>query len=110
MIITTTDTVHGRAVTQSIGLVEGSSVRARVFLFDFVAMFRIFFGGEVREYSKLLRASRMQALERLEENAAAMGADAVISVRYATSMVMQGTSEMLAYGTAVKLAPSGGSS
>lgn len=108
MILTTTETVPGRAVTEIIGLVEGSSVRARVFVFDITAAFRVIFGGEVKEYSRLLETSRRQALERITANAAAMGADAVVNIRYATSAVMQGSSEMLAYGTAVKLAPGPG--
>ena len=90
-------------VRDVIGPVEGSSVRARTFVFDFTAMFRVIFGGEVKEYSRLLRQSREQALERLKANASKVDADAVVCVRYATSQVMEGSSEMLAYGTAVKL-------
>ena len=85
------------------GMVRGSSIRARHVGKDIIATFRNLVGGEVHEYSKLLGESREQAVDRMIEEAEALGANAVIGVRFQTSMVMQGAAEMLCYGTAVKL-------
>jgi uncharacterized protein YbjQ (UPF0145 family) len=103
MIITTTDSLPGHEVNEVLGLVQGSVVRARFVGRDFIAGLRTLIGGEVSEYTKLMAESREQALDRLKQNAAAIGADAVLNLRFATSMIMQGTSEILVYGTAVKL-------
>ena len=107
MIIVTTENVPGLRVTASCGLVRGSSIRARHIGKDILATLRNIAGGEVHEYSKLLGESREQAVGRMREEAQALGADAVIAVRFQTSMVMAGAAEMLCYGTAVKLEPSG---
>ena len=104
MIIVTTDTVPGRQVTETIGLVRGSVVRAKHLGSDIVASLRNLVGGEVKEYAQLLAATREQALDRMVEDARAGGADAIVCVRIATSQISQGASEVLAYGTAVKLA------
>ena len=85
------------------GMVRGSSIRARHVGKDIIATFRNLVGGEVHEYSKLLGESREQAVDRMIEEAEALGANAVIGIRFQTSMVMQGAAEMLCYGTAVKL-------
>ena len=85
------------------GMVRGSSIRARHVGKDILATFRNLVGGEVHEYSKLLGESREQAVDRMIEEAEALGANAVIGIRFQTSMVMQGAAEMLCYGTAVKL-------
>jgi len=103
MIIVTTEHVSGARTTTNLGLVRGSSIRARHVGKDIMASFRNLAGGEVHEYSKLLGESREQAIDRMKEEAEALGADAVIGVRFQTSMVMQGAAEMLCYGTAVKL-------
>ena len=103
MIIVTTEHVPGARTTTNLGLVRGSSIRARHVGKDILASFRNLAGGEVHEYSKLLGESREQAVDRMKEEAEALGADAVIGVRFQTSMVMQGAAEMLCYGTAVKL-------
>lgn len=103
MIIVTTEHVPGARTTTNLGLVRGSSIRARHVGKDIMASFRNLAGGEVHEYSKLLGESREQAIDRMKEEAEALGADAVIGVRFQTSMVMQGAAEMLCYGTAVKL-------
>ncbi len=103
LIITASDHVPGRTIESVIGPVEGSSVRARVFVMDIIATIRVIFGGEVHEYAELLRDSRARALQRLSAHARAKGADAVITMRYATSAIAPGTSEILAYGTAVTL-------
>ncbi len=103
MIVVTTEHVPGQQETASLGLVRGSSIRARHLGKDIMATFRNMAGGEVHEYSKLLGESREQAVDRMIEEAEALGADAIIGVRFQTSMVMQGAAEMLCYGTAVKL-------
>ena len=103
MIVVTTEHVSGQPETTSLGLVRGSSIRARHLGRDIMAQFRNIAGGEVHEYSKLLGESREQAIDRMIEEAEALGADGIIGVRFQTSMVMQGAAEMLCYGTAVKL-------
>ena len=103
MILVTTEHVPGQQETASLGLVRGSSIRARHLGKDIMATFRNMAGGEVLEYSKLLVESREQAIDRMIEEADSLGADAIIGVRFQTSMVMQGAAEMLCYGTAVKL-------
>ena len=103
MIVVTTEHVSGQQETASLGLVRGSSIRARHAGKDLMAFFRNLVGGEVHEYSKLLGESREQAVDRMIEEAQALGADAIIGVRFQTSMVMSGAAEMLCYGTAVKL-------
>ena len=103
MILVTTEHVPGQQETASLGLVRGSSIRARHLGKDIMATLRNMAGGEVLEYSKLLGESREQAIDRMIEEADSLGADAIIGVRFQTSMVMQGAAEMLCYGTAVKL-------
>ena len=103
MIITTTDYVPGKEISEILGVARGSTVRARNFGRDIFAAFKNFVGGEIEEYTKLQAFSREQALQRLEEDGAKMKADAIINVRLATSMIVQGAAEILAYGTAVKL-------
>jgi len=103
MIVVTTEHIPGQQETASLGLVRGSSIRARHAGKDLMAFFRNLVGGEVHEYSKLLGESREQAIDRMIEEAEALGANAVIGIRFQTSMVMQGAAEMLCYGTAVKL-------
>ncbi len=103
MIILTTDFVPGKEITESLGIARGSTVRARNFGHDIFAGLKNIVGGEISEYTTLQAQSREQALERMMLDAKKMGADAVVNVRLTTSMVMQGASEILAYGTAVKL-------
>ncbi len=103
MIITTTDFVPGREIDKVIGLVSGNSVRVKHIGKDIVAGLRTVVGGEISEYTVMLSESRREALQRMMEDAQAVGADAVINIRYSTSAVMSGAAEMLAYGTAVKL-------
>ncbi len=104
MIATTTDFIPGKEIKEILGIARGSTVRARNFGADFLAGLRNIVGGEVSEYTRLQAHSREQALQRMLDDAKKMGADAVINVRFTTSMIMQGASEILAYGTAVKLA------
>lgn len=103
MIFTNTETIPGREVIESLGIARGSTVRARNIGRDIFAGLKNIVGGEIEEYTQLQAQSREQALQRLEEDARKMGADAVINIRLATSMVTQGAAEILAYGTAVKL-------
>lgn len=103
MIITTTETIPGKEVSEILGVARGSTVRARNIGRDVMAGLKNIVGGEISEYTKLQANSRDQALQRMKEDAKKLGADAVINVRLSTSMIMQGASEILAYGTAVKL-------
>lgn len=103
IIVSTTDFIPGREVAEVIDIARGSTVRARHIGRDIVAGFRNIIGGEVLEYTKLLAESREQALARMVADAQRIGADAVLNVRFATSMVMKNAAEILAYGTAVKL-------
>ena len=103
MIITTTETLPDKTITQVIGIARGSTVRARNIGRDIFAGLKNIVGGEIEEYTKLLAHSREQAMQRMEDDARRLGADAVVNVRLTSSMVMQGTSEIVAYGTAVKL-------
>jgi uncharacterized protein YbjQ (UPF0145 family) len=103
MIITTTDTVEGRRVSQVLGLVRGNTVRTRNIGADILAGLRNLVGGEVNEYTKMLAQSREQSMDRMRAEALALGANAIVAVRLTTSTVMQGAAEILAYGTAVVL-------
>ena len=103
MIITTTENIPNKEITEILGIARGSTVRARNVAKDIFAALKGVVGGEISEYTKLQADSREQALQRMFKDAEKMGADAVINVRMTTSMVMQGASELLAYGTAVKL-------
>jgi uncharacterized protein YbjQ (UPF0145 family) len=103
IIMSTTDFISGREVVEVIDIVRGSTVRARHIGRDIMAGLRNIVGGEITEYTKLLADSREEALCRMLADAERIGADAVINVRFMTSMVMQNAAEILAYGTAVKL-------
>ena len=104
MILTTTETIPNRQVVEVLGIARGSTVRARNFGRDFMAGLKNLVGGEINEYTKLQAQSREEAIQRMKDDAASLGADAIVNVRFATSVIMQGASEILAYGTAVKLA------
>jgi uncharacterized protein YbjQ (UPF0145 family) len=103
MILSTTDQVPGREIESILGISQGSTVRARNIGRDFMAGLKNIVGGEISEYTILLAESRDQAIDRMVMDAEDLGADAVINIRFQTAMVMQGCSEILAYGTAVKL-------
>lgn len=103
IIMSTTDFLPGREVIEVIDIARGSTVRARHIGRDIMAGLRNIVGGEITEYTKLLADSREEALDRMLADAERIGADAVINVRFMTSMVMQNAAEILAYGTAVKL-------
>jgi uncharacterized protein YbjQ (UPF0145 family) len=103
MILSTTETISGKNIEATLGLARGSTVRARNIGRDIFAGLKNIVGGEIDEYTKLLAQSREEAIQRMIADAETLGADAIVSVRFTTSMVMQGCSEILAYGTAVKL-------
>ena len=105
MILSTIENVPGQEVAQILGLVRGSTVRARNIGSDFVANLRNIVGGEVVEYTRLQAQSREQALQRMIAEAKAQQADAVIGIRMTTSMIIGGAAELLVFGTAVKLRP-----
>ena len=102
MLISNTEFITGKEFSETLGLVRGSTVRSRNFGRDFFAGIKNIIGGEISEYTKLLADSREQAMERMIDDAQRLNADAIINVRFTTSAVMQGSSEILAYGTAVK--------
>ena len=103
MIITTTEQVEGKKVNKTIGMVKGSTIRAKHIGKDVMAAFRGMAGGEITEYTKMMAEAREEAMQRMIEVAEKEGADAVIAVRFGTSMVMQNAAEVLAYGTGVVL-------
>lgn len=103
MIITTTENIPNKEIDEILGICRGSTVRARNVGRDIFAGLKNIVGGEISEYTKLQAESREQAMERMINDAQSFGADAVVNVRLTTAMIMQGTAEILAYGTAVKL-------
>ena len=102
MITTTTDFIPDKEILDVLGIARGSTVRARNIGNDIFAGLKNIIGGEINEYTKLQAQSREQALQRMIDDAQSLGADAVINVRFTSSMVMQGAAEILAYGTAIK--------
>jgi len=103
VIVTTTEEIPGKEVKEILGIVKGNTVRAKWFGKDILAGLRNIVGGELKEYSEMLIEAREQAVDRMIKEAELLGADAVVNVRFATSQVVQGAAEILAYGTAVKL-------
>ncbi len=103
MIVVTSNSVPGREIESTLGLVRGSTVRARNIGKDIFASLKNIVGGEISEYTKLLADSREEALKRMIDDAQKLGANAIIGMRFTTSSVMQGAAEILAFGTAVKL-------
>ena len=103
MIITTTDESPGREIKKVLGLVKGSTVRARHVGHDIIAGLKNIVGGEISEYTILMSEAREQALQRMIAEAEQLGADAIVGVRFTTSSVMQSAAELMTYGTAVKI-------
>ena len=103
MIITTADRVEGKTVVKTVGLVKGNTIRARHVGRDIKAGLKSLVGGEIADYTKMMSDAREEAIRRMVEDAEKKGANAVISMRFATSMIMQTASEVLAYGTGVVL-------
>ncbi|MBA7480103.1 hypothetical protein ES707_15549 [subsurface metagenome] len=103
MIITTSDMVEGKKIVKTIGLVRGSTIRARHMGRDIMAGLRAMVGGEITDYTKMMAEAREQAIQRMVADAEKQGANAIVGVRFTTSMIMQNASEILAYGTGVVL-------
>ncbi len=103
MIFVSTETIAGKTIIESLGVARGSTVRSRNIGRDIFASLKNIVGGEIEEYTKLQADAREQALQRMLADASRLGADAIVGVRFTTSVVTQGASEILAFGTAVKL-------
>ncbi|MBE6612940.1 MAG: YbjQ family protein [Ruminococcaceae bacterium] len=103
MLIVTTDTIFGKSL-EMLGLVEGSTIQSKHIGSDISQSFKTIVGGELRSYTDMMNKARALATKRMVEQAEAMGADAIVCVRYTSAAVMQGAAEILAYGTAVKFA------
>lgn len=103
MILVNTDFVAKKEIVETLGLAKGSTIRAKHLGKDIVAGLRHIVGGELKEYTEMIEEARKIALSKMVQEAEALGADAVINIRFSTTSVMQGAAEILAYGTAVKL-------
>ena len=103
MIVVNTETVPGYQVVEALGVVRGSTIRAKHIGRDIMAGLRNIVGGEVKEYTEMLMETRNESVYRMKEEARALGADAVVNLRFTTSQVMSGAAELLAYGTAVRI-------
>ena len=101
MIIVTSDAIPGRNIIKTLGLVRGNTIRARHIGRSIVAHIRGLIGGEIKDYTKMIAESREQALDRMAAEAEKMGANAIVTVRFASSEVMENAAELLVYGTAV---------
>lgn len=109
MILSTLETVPNHTIIEHYGIVNGSTVRSKHLGRDFMAGLKNTFGGELKGYTELLNESRQESIERMKQQAAQVGANAVINVRFSTSSVAAGASEIYVYGTAVKVEPLAGS-
>jgi uncharacterized protein YbjQ (UPF0145 family) len=103
MIIVTANQIEGKTISKTVGLVKGSTIRARHVGRDIMASLRGLVGGEISEYTKMMAQAREESLARMVEDAESKGANAVVAMRFGTSMVMQNASEVVAYGTGVVL-------
>jgi len=105
MIVVTTHDLPGFQVVKVHGMVRGNTIRARHMGKDIMAILRNLAGGEITEYTKMLAEAREQSIDRMLEDAEALGANAVLGVRFQTSMIQSGAAEMLCYGTGVTVEP-----
>lgn len=103
MIITTSETIQGKKIVKTLGLVKGNTIRAKWFGKDIVAGLRNIVGGELKEYTEMLSEAREESIERMRKEAEKLGANAIVSARFTTSQTMAGAAELLAYGTAVRI-------
>lgn len=101
MLLSTTETIYGKKIVRHLGLVRGNTIRARHIGRDIMAGLRNVVGGEISDYTKMMAESREQAIDRMIEDAQRLGANAIVGVSFATSMVMQMAAEILVFGTAV---------
>lgn len=107
VLLATVDEPPGKRLVRALGMVRGNSVRARHMGHDIMAVFKNVVGGEIREYTKLLAESREHAIDRMVEQAVGLGANAIVGIRFTTSMIMGGAAELMVYGTAVVLEDAG---
>lgn len=105
MLLSNIETIPGYTITAYFGLVQGSTIRSKHFGRDLMAGLKNIVGGELKGYTELLQESRQQATERMVAQAAEMGANAIVNVRFGTASITQGAAEILAYGTAVRVEP-----
>ena len=103
MICTTTETIAGREIAETLGAVTGNVVKSKHIGRDIMAGLKTIVGGEIRGYTELLSEARNVAMQRMLASASEKGADAVVGVRFTTSAIMGGSSEIMVFGTAVKL-------
>ncbi len=103
MIMASAGEIAGKRIVETLGLVRGNTIRARHIGKDILAVLRNITGGEIEEYTKMMAESREQALDRMAEEAEKLGANAIVSVRFTTTSMMQGAAELLVYGTAVRV-------
>jgi uncharacterized protein YbjQ (UPF0145 family) len=103
MLMTTTEDVPGKKITEILGIAKGNTIQARWFGSDIAAGLKSLVGGEIESYTAMLTTAREEAISRMVEEAKKMKADAIVNVRFSTSDIMQGAAEVMAYGTAVKL-------
>jgi len=103
MLITTLEFVPGKTITKHLGLVQGSTVRSKHVGRDMMAGLKNIFGGELKGYTELLNEAREEAIERMKQQASSVGANAILNIRFSTSSITQGASELYTYGTAVVL-------
>ena len=103
MILVSIDSIPGETIVETLGIVKGEVVQSKHLGRDFMAGMKTIVGGEIKGYTEMIREARQIATDRMVEEATKLGADAIVGVRYGSSAVMQGASEMLAYGTAVKI-------
>jgi uncharacterized protein YbjQ (UPF0145 family) len=103
MILTTLEGVPGKTIVEHYGIVQGSTIRAKHIGKDIMASFKNLIGGELKGYTELLQEARAEAMERMQQQATELGANAILNIRFATSSVAQGAAELFAYGTAVKV-------
>ena len=103
MVLVNTDYISGKEL-EMLGLVQGSTIQSKNIGRDITQSFKTLVGGELKAYTEMMNEARALATERMVANAQALGADAVVNIRYASSAVMQGAAEVIAYGTAVKFA------
>ena len=101
MILATSDTIPGKRIVKTIGLVKGNTIRATHVGHDLVAVIRNMIGGEITDYTKVFAEAREQSIDRMVEDATKLGANAVVTVRFVTTSMMRGAAELLCYGTAV---------
>lgn len=101
MIVVTSEDIAGQRIVRTLGLVRGNTIRSRHLGRDIIALFRRAVGGEIRDYTKMMAEAREQAFDRMVAEAEALGANAVVAVRFASSEIMGGAAEIIIYGTAV---------